>query len=333
MNKKTSIFCILIFCVVSAMPQSSVSDMRLNGKVRIMFSYKHQVKNIVIEDNKLLPYDKDKLLHHVEYIFDKNGALLAENRFDKQDIIDISFIYEYNEAGKLIDLTIAKAGKILVGRTEYQYNKDGNKTQEIEYDNRDSLKTTTIFKYDSLGKLISEKMYNNANRLVKDIHYQYDKRGNLISVNSLKTTNLANKPYQEIQKFDNRNNLIYKSFTQFDTLKWEYFATYNKNDSLTYEELKDGMGKLQSYSKLTFKKGKRILLKQYKQNSEWETTYQYDKNGRVFVEKIYSCVSNKKILFSTRTYFYDEKENLIYCIEKDEITGFNLVHYQRYIYF
>jgi hypothetical protein len=331
---KMAIFSALFFCVFTAKSQKTAQDMNLQGNVRILFIHKYLAKDIVIENNNLVSYEKEKLLHHVEYIFEKNGLLLAENRFNAQDIIELSFIYEYDEHNRLIETTYARGGKILVGRIEYQYNKDGKKTQEIEYDNQDSLKTTTVYQYNTSGNLISAKTYSKANKLIKDIHYQHDERGNVILTNSAKVNMYLSKPYQEVQKFDDRNNLIYKSFTEQDTLRWEYFASYNKNDSLIYEEVRDGEGKQQSYSKLTFKKNKRTSLKQYNSKAEisgFETYYQYDKKGRLLTEKLY--ISNKKQLFSVRTYYYDEKGNLIYCLEEDKINKVNILHLRRYSYF
>ena len=331
---KMLVFLLFLLVAIEAKPQTSAQDMGLKGNVRVLITHKHVAKNIVIENNTLVSYEKLKLLHHIEHIFDKNGAMLAENRFDYQDIIDISFIYEYDASGKLIDLTVAKAGKILVGRTEYKYDKDGKKTQEIEYDNLDSLKTTTVYKYDSSGNLINEKVYNKIFFVSKDVNYQYDANGNLILVNCPKMNVGNGKPYKEVQKFDDKNRLIYKSYTRLDTLKWEYFASYNKNDSLIYEELKDGNGNLQSYSKLTFKKNKRISLKQYNYKAEFtqiDTYYQYDKQGRLLTEKLYT--PDKKELLSVHTYFYDEKGNRIYCVEENKAKRVSIVHAWRFIFY
>jgi len=330
---KTAFFSVIILFAVTGMAQKSAQDMNLQGNVRRLFTHKHQAKDIVIENNTIVSYEKVKLLNHVDYIFEKNGALLAENNFNKEDLIDISYIYEYDEAGRLIDLTIARAGKILIGRVEYKYDKDGKKTQEIEFDNADSLKSTTVFRYDSLGNLVNEKLYNKTNRLGKDIHYQHDERGNVVFVNNLKLT-AASKPYQEIQRFDDRNNLIYKSFTRNDTLKWEYFASYNKSDSLIYEEVKNGEGKQEAYSKLTFKNDRRISLEQYNYDADvqkFETYYEYDKSGKLFTEKLYTA--NKKMLVTVRTYFYDEKGNWIYCLEEDKINKTSNVSSRRFNYF
>jgi len=337
----SSVFCFLLFAfcllfsTITSKAQTTTSDMHLQGNISKLSVYKHVATNIVIENNMVISYEKGRLMHQVEYIFDKEGLLLAENKFDNRGVIAMSYIYEYDAFGRLIDKTIAKAGKYLEERTEYQYDKDGKKIKEIVYNDKDSLKTTTIYKYDSLGNLISEKLYNLSNRLVKDIYYQHDAKGNIIFINSVKVPLIFKPlPYQAIQKFNSNNKLIYKSYTEQDTLKWEYFATYNKKDSLTYEEVKDANEKRLSCSQLTFnKKNQRIVLKQYHQLTGeigMETYYQYDKKGKLFVEKV--CASNKKEPLIIRTYYYDEKNNWIYCVEEDMVKNENIIYYRRIIY-
>ena len=128
---KTSGILVFILCVFTADSQTTATEMYLRGNVSKLYTYRHAAKNIVIENNTLVSYEKEKLLHHVDYIFDKNGLLLAENRFDNQDIINLSYIYEYDEFGRLIETTIAASGKILHGRTEYKYDKNGKKIKEF----------------------------------------------------------------------------------------------------------------------------------------------------------------------------------------------------------
>ena len=326
-------FCFFLFYFVLK-SQTTVSDMHLQGNVWLLNSYKYTAKNVVIENNTVVSYEKIKLLDRVEYTFDKNGLLLAESRFNERGGISFSYIHEYDDSKKLIETTLAKEGKYLHERTEYKYNKDGKKIQELTYDNLDSLNSTKVYRYNSYGNLVSIKTFNKTNLLYKEVQYQHDDKGNIIFANNLKMNTYTNKPYQEVQKFDNRNNMIYKSYTEQDTLKWEYFASYNKSDSLIYEEVKDGNGKLVSYSKLTFKKNKRIILKQYNTKpAEYglETYYQYDKNGKLLTETFYT--PNKEKFIYMRTYFYDEKGNWIYCIEGDNTSNIKIIYARTFGYY
>ncbi len=335
---KVTIFFYFIFQVFLVNAQSTVTSLGLQGNIRRLFTYKHIAKDIVIENNTVISYEKVKLLDHTDYIFEKNGLLLAENKFNEEDIIDHSYIYTFDESDRdrLIETTRARAGKFLIGRAEYKYDKEGKKNQELVYDSQDSLRNTIVYKYDSLGNLISEKTYNANNRVIKELHYQYDEKGNCVLVNSLKTAAISSKVYQEVQRFDERNNRIYKSFIKEDSLAWEYIARYDKKDSLTYEEVRDPEGKIISYSRLKYnhKYGKRISMKQYHQQlgtTKMETYYTYDKAGKLLTEKAYG--SNKKELFRIRTYFYDEHGNWIYCVEEDKNNGIYVVYSRRINYF
>ena len=314
--------------------QTTTAKMDLQGNISKLSTYKHVVKNIVIENNTVVSYEKVRWLEQSEYLFDKKGLLLAKNEINDMGVITLSYIYEYNELGKLVEETLAASGQYLQGRTEYKYDKKGNKIKKLVYDDRDSLKTTTVYQYDSLGNLVSEKMYNKINFLVTDIGYQHDERGNIIFVNSVKVPIIAKPPYQEVMKFDDKNHLIYKSFTERDTLKWEYFASYTKKDSLMYEEVKDRTGKLLSASRLTFnRKNKRIALEQYNQSAgvSLATHYQYDKKGKLLTEKIF--MPNRTEPLAIRTFFYDEKGNWIYCIEEDKVKHENSIYYRKFNYY
>jgi hypothetical protein len=171
--------------------------------------------------------------------------------------------------------------------------------------------------------------------VVTDIRYQYDERGNCVFVDNLKTGRRTNRPYREVQRFDNRNNRIYKSYTVEDSLKWEYIARYDKKDSLVYEAVLDGEGNTVSWSKLKYnRRNKRVALYQYKQDAkmpETETHYTYDKEGKLYTETVYD--SKNKVSLVTRTYFYDDKGNWIYCVEKDKRIEIESVLSRRIVYY
>jgi hypothetical protein len=320
---------------LSVEAQKTAQEMYLQGNVRFVYTYKYVATDVVIADNKLVSYQKGKLLRHIEYIFDKNGALLAENRFDTtQNLIAYSYIYTYDDQNRLIEITNAYLGKFLNGRTEYQYDKEGKRTRGLVYDDQDSLQNTIVYRYDSLGNLIAEITYNTIAYVIKNLQHQYDQRGNCIySVNG-KTLARSNKHYQEIQKFDEHDNLIYKSFiTEHDSLAWEYFARYNKKDSLIYEELKDGKGNSSSWSALKYKKDKRVLLRQqYPIVGASKTLYIYDETGKLSREEVY-LQANTKHAVITRLYFYDANKNWTACVEENKITGIKTVSSRRITYF
>jgi len=328
------LFLFLFISCLSLHAQRTASDMSLQGNVRRLYTYKHLADSIEIKNNTDVSFRKLALLEHIEYIFEKNGLLLAENKFDKEkDLIEFSYIYTFDDKDNLIEVTQARIGRFLAGRNEYKYDKQGRKIQDLAYDHQDSLRNIINFKYDSLGNLISEQTLNMISLKIKDLLHQYDEKGNRVLTINLKTSAYRNKPYRQVQRFDDRNNQIYKSYTESDTLRWEYFAKYNAKDSLIYEELKDGNGITSVRSELKYDKNdKRISLKQYNRdlNISTNTRYNYTK-GILQSEDIY--LQNTKELLKRKRYFYDAFGNWIFCIEEEKKTGNTIVHSRRINYF
>ena len=331
-------FVLVLFSILSCLSlcaQQTASDMNLQGNVKRLYTYKHLADSIEIKNKTDVSFRKLTLLEHIEYIFEKNGFLLAENIFDKEkDLLEQSYIYTFDENENLIEITRAQKGRFLMGRTEYKYDKQGKRTQGLVYDNQDSLRNTINYKYDSLGNLISEQTFNMINIKIQDLLHQYDENGNCFFTMSLPTRAYKSKAYRKSQKFDQRNNLIYQSYTETDSLRWEYFAKYNAGDKLIYEEVKDGNGVTTTRNELKYdKNNNRISIKQYNKNMEitdLETYYEYAR-GQLQSEKVYT--HKKKELLKIKRYFYDDIGNWTFCIEEDKKTGNTIVHSRRISYF
>jgi hypothetical protein len=341
MNKYLFLICCFYFSTfhleINAQEVRTSADMDLKGKVWRIDTYRHVADSVQVKDNAV-SYKKLQLLNHTQFLFSKDGLMQAENRFSlDEDIIELSFIYMFDEQNRLIDVTRATFGKFLAGMTEYQYDKEGKKIKGLVYDHQDSLQNIINYTYDFSGSLIRETTHNMSHRKIKELIYQYDEKGNCISVQNVKTSARANKPYREVQKFDERNNLIYKSFyDENDSLKWEYFAEYNLQDSLYYEEVKDKNGITTHRSDLKYNKyHNRISLKLYSKKNdeirEMYSRYKYDKQQRLLLEEKF--LSGEKKPFLTKKYFYDTQNNWIFCIEENKQTGRIIVHSRRIEYY
>jgi hypothetical protein len=334
-RKMAGMILICLFFVWGMNAQKTASDMQLQGNVKRLYTYKHTATDVVVENNKLVSYQKEKQISHIEYIFDKTGNLLAENRFDNtKDLINFSYIYTYDDQNRLIEITLAHLGKFLVGRTEYSYDKAGNKKQALGYNDRDSLKNTVIYQYDSMGNCIMERTFNTIYLVIKELQHQYNERGQCTLSVNLKTLDRTNLPFREIQRFDDSNNLIYKSFfNEHDSLQWEYSARYDKLDSMLYEEVKDGTGTLTNWSALKYnKRHQRILLRQYHyQTGMTRTVYSYDKTGKLIKAEVF--VPKIKTPVIIRTYLYDDQGNWIACIEENLPAASWIVSVRRVVYF
>ncbi len=158
-----------------------------------------------------------------------------------------------------------------------------------------------------------------------------------IPIYSLYKSKTGKPSNHEIQKFDERNNMIYKSFyDKNDSLVWEYFAHYDSQDSLYYEEAKDKNGITTHRSDLKYNKyHSRISLKLYSNKNgeirEMYSRYKYDKQQRLLLEEIF--LPREKRPFLMKKYFYDTHNNWIFCIEEDKRTGNTIVNSQRIEYY
>lgn len=322
---------------INAQEARTSSDMHLKGKVWRIDIYRHIADSVQIQENTV-SYKKVQLLNHTQFLFSKTGLMQAENRFNnKEDIIELSFIYMFDEQNRLVDVTRATFGKFLAGMTKFQYDKEGNRIKGLVYNHQDSLQNIISYTYDFSGKLIKETTHNMIQRKIKELVYQYDERGNCISKRNVKTTAYSNKPFREIQKFDERNNLIYKSFyNETDSLEWEYFAEYDSQDSLFYEEVKDKNGITTHRSDLKYNKHhNRLSLKLYSNKNgeirETHSRYKYDKQQRLFVEERF--FPGEKKPFLVKKYFYDSHNNWIFCIEENKQMGGTIVNSRRISYY
>ena len=341
MNKYLFSLCFFCFSTfhfnVYAQEIRTSEGMHLKGKVWRVDTYQHIADSVQIKDN-IVSYKKVQLLNHVQFLFSKDGLLQAENRFNKsEDIIELSFIYMFDEKNQLVDVTRATFGKFLAGMTKFEYDKEGKKTKGFVYDHEESLQNTITYTYDVSGNLIRETTQNKEYRKIKELVYQYDGNGNRISVKNMKTSARSNTPYREVQKFDERNNLIYKSFyDENDSLQWEYFADYDSQDSLYYEEVKEKNETISHRSELKYDKyHNRLSVKLYGNENgkiqEQYSHYKYDKQQRLLQEEKFLPGAKKPFL--TKKYFYDEHNNWIFCIEEDTRTGGIIVNSQRIAYY
>lgn len=342
MNKYLFLICFFCFFTfhtkVNAQEVKTSSDMHLKGKVWRIDTYRHVADSVQIKDNITVLYRKKQLLKHIQYIFSKDGLLQAENRFDNvDDVIHFSLIYTFDEKNRIAEITHATFGKFLAGMTKFQYDKEGNKIKALVYDQQDSLQNIISYTYDFSGNLIKESTHNMIHIKIKELIYQYDERGNCISTKNIKTRAQANNPYRELQKFDERNNLIYKSsYDRNDSLEWEYFARYDSQDSLYYEEAKDKNGIIFHRSELRYNKiHNRTSLKLYSNKDgkiqELYSHYKYDKLNRLYLEEIF--LQGDKKPFMIKRYIYDNYHNWIFCIEEDKRTGRAIVNSRRISYY
>lgn len=58
-----------------------------------------------------------------------------------------------------------------------RYDKNGNKTEEIEYNKTGDQKSRSTYKYNENGKVVEEQVYNEFNKLEKTVKTEYNEYG------------------------------------------------------------------------------------------------------------------------------------------------------------
>ena len=248
---------------------------------------------------------KAKLIGETSY--DKDGNLIyLKNRGESPWVI------YYDEGGKKEKIITAQKEDELYW---YEYN---NQTNQIEYKESDLLET--IFVYDENGNCIQER-YEAYDMFVD---YEYDERGN-------KT--------KKVQKNDGK-------------ITWEITYEYDKNNNLIREVTNDYIVSIGKYGKnnrllrqtiLNNKKIRYVIKHTYddKNNTEIITNksatsqvtnkIKRNSNGEeIYIEKEWINLETGEKSLMQREYYYDEKQNLLFTVEKngDKIT----THYYESYY-
>jgi len=248
---------------------------------------------------------KAKLIGETSY--DQNGNLIyLKNRGESPWVI------YYDEEGKREKIITAQKEDELYW---YEYN---NQTNQIEYKESDFLET--IFVYDENGNCIQER-YEAYDMFVD---YEYDERGNKtkkVQKNDGKIT------FEITYEYDKNNNLIREDINDYIVS----IGKYGKNNRLLRRTIlinkkrrnviKHTYDDKNNTEIITNKSATSQITNKIKRNSTGEMIY-------VEEERINLKTGEKSIM--QREYYYDEKQNLLFTVEKndDKIT----THYYENYY-
>ena len=248
---------------------------------------------------------KAKLIGETSY--DQDGNLIyLKNRGESPWVI------YYDEEGKREKIITAQKEDELYW---YEYN---NQTNQIEYKESDFLET--IFVYDENGNCIQEryeaydmfvdyeydergnktkKVQKNDGKITTETTYEYDKNNNLIREDT-------NDHTVSIGKYGKNNRLLRQTILTNKKIRYVIKHTYDDKNNTEIITNKSATGK---------------ITNKIKRNSTGEMIY-------VEEERINLETGDKSIM--QREYYYDEKQNLLFTVEKngDKIT----THYYENYY-
>ena len=262
-------------------------------------------------------------------VYDDNARpTLVTNALGQQTLTS------YDAIGR-VDSIIQAYQTALAIKTEFDYDKFGNKTEERRYDTGQSLLKTTTFDYDELNRLKSKTVIGDTpaqgeDRLDQTIAYTYDYRGRVLTTTDPRG-NITTNVYDALGRlktstdaesnltqnfYDNRGNLVRVIMPHSEIVEQAY-DSLNRRTSTT----QDGRVKYSEYNALN-------LLVKSTDFKGYVTTYVYDKR-RKLLEKTVALNTDGSASADSYTTFmtYDANGNLLtYRVEGENGERFSYIY-------
>ena len=131
--------------------------------------------------------------------------------------------FQYNEDGNKTEEISYNGDGELSGKKKYQYDKDGNNTEMISYNGDGKVHMKYKYQYDEDGNKTETISYKGDREIIYRTNYQYDKDGNNTEMISYKGDGeLYSKFKHQYDKDGNNTETIsYKGDREIDR-KWKY---------------------------------------------------------------------------------------------------------------
>ncbi len=193
-----------------------------------------QVKNDLLRQNI-----KGKVYHAVKWEYYANG----NSEKPKEKKLKRKTVYEFNEQGNLVRITLYNSKNIFTEYYIYLYDENGKRTIGYKYgyeeklldfdssiynENNDRIKTKsfnpdgslyeeTYMKYDNNGQVTEVLIYNDENKLTSRYTFKHDAAGSVVESDYHgKDSTLLETYTYKYYDFDKKGN-------------WRKLITYNKN--------------------------------------------------------------------------------------------------------
>lgn len=191
-----------------------------------------------------------------------------------------------------------------------EFNRNGNRTLFVKYDDNQRLEQIT-YVYNSKGKKTEEKKFDEDSVLLGSITYRYDVSGNLVEEmhHSPKDSSVTGKTVFRYDPNGNKDEeILYDEDGNIESkLVLVYDAKGNNIESAMYK----GNGSLKSKTKCTFDAhGRKVESILYDADGEIEskTIYKFDPSGNLVEESATDSDGNIK---ARAEYKYDSAGNRI----------------------
>lgn len=265
--------------------------------------------------------------------------LVRETHYDADGTFSYQYVYEYNEAGKMVQKTTLNESGEVTGYNVFEYNENGQQTLNGKFsaDGTPGIRLETVYNdagikirfthYRSDGSISTQKVYNDNGDILEDtineedgtlyeqILYTYNDNGRLI-----------------------RQDYVNPEFTSFDY--YEYVTDtpelvvrnyYSSEGNLYRQESFDGAGNLikesfpsGSYSEYTYNEENQPLeISHYNADGSFNggTRYTYNEN-HLLTRRTELAEDGSDLTWEE--YTYDERSTLIKQFQND-IMDYGLV--------
>ena len=278
------------------------------------------LKNFHIEYTKeeSFKYSDGKLERSYAYErkFDEYGNKIHESCYSNNEISDKQrYDYEYYEDGRVKKKTYTfyNTEDIMLDKAVFEYDKHGNKTHEIDYDefNNIEYEYKYEYKYNEDNVKIEKTTYYNG---IKSNYYKFDDTGYVISYTKYDEYGNADieSSYKYAYEYDDEERMIrgigrYENSNFYDDFECEYYSNGNLKLTVAYYEDGEVSSRQEYYSN-----GNQKLIINY--NDEGQVIYKQKFNKKGDLTAYYNIDnSNDEFYFNgcRMKYEYDSNGNAI----------------------
>jgi YD repeat-containing protein len=220
-----------------------------------------------------------------------------------KDEYEEMFVYLYDNAGRMTQITQWDKYKKQAELTKYQYDEQGRLLVKTEYESKE-LKYTTKYSYTGNGKLSEEKYYSGPDaKYIGNKTYIYDSKGN--NVETTENTNTTH--IRTVKTYDGKNLLSEEDIYNTQTGKQVFKVMYDYDSSghgskVSRKNVQNGVLLITNYS---YDDAGNLISSEFGNS---KITWAYDKNRNLI------SYSNSGGTFSCE-YTFDATGNWVKCVE------------------
>ena len=126
---------------------------------------------------EIYEYEKGDLTRVVSRRYSGDDLLLSVRETDGAGEQIESFIYDYDDAGRMIREERADSKNVRASVTEYEYGEDGQVSRTVYKTGSGKLSTYTEYERDDRGKVTRDNNYDADGNLISYVEYVYDDKG------------------------------------------------------------------------------------------------------------------------------------------------------------